>query len=590
LNYLGSPLWGKDDAYDAGHFAMIPLHASFELGEYKELRGKFLSQFSSFLESNGVKELDKLGDLTALHYYYLMSQYLVLSENSSLDDDKSQNSAIKSTLCNKLTGLWLHDDAWRYGGLSPFEGMSDRLDWKLTVDASTLGYPYHRGIFDDELFVFAIAHDLARVEKYETCPIINEILESTYWVIKQRSEFTSSGGWLFDSVWGTHPDYKYAGYAQKELVIKDQPIIVPSLSWDSSHFHRFPLWLKSFRDAYPIDDERYLFYQDLLDKLAIQFKKSVLVNSGSYWLFNNYMDGRNGVFRYGYATQAEGNGYGPYELSATPLIGWWYFLEDDEVNSMYCSISNNFPIDSKTIKTFVGPNTSRKRNPMVTLPDSLEQGAIMQTIPQQACHMSNDRIYPGGCKSTVVLENDRWSQVSLPCNPGNNNTLAAVFGDDGLGRYGEEWAVFSYDVNGYHQLSLESELSPGVGYWIIQLSGSDKILDMPDDSIPTAVKGFDVGLSTEVSAVRWNMIGAPFYKDGALSLARVLTNSGSCKFGCDLDAAGVAGIVHSKLWTYDGKNYVELGTGDRFDPWKGYWLATLKNAHGKNPQLHLPLP
>jgi hypothetical protein len=204
--------------------------------------------------------------------------------------------------------------------------------------------------------------------------------------------------------------------------------------------------------------------------------------------------------------------------------------------------------------------------------------------------MGNERIYAGGCKSTMVLESDRWNQISLPCSPGDNNTLEAVLGDDRLGRYGEEWVVFSYGANGYDKLSLESELNSGVGYWIIQLSGSDRVLDMPDDSKPIGSKGFDIRLSTESSSIRWNMIGTPFYKDGALSLAQVVTSSGSCESGCDLDAAGVAGIAHSKLWTYNGKDYLELGAGERFDPWKGYWLATLKNAHGKNPQLHLPLP
>ena len=38
------------------------------------------------------------------------------------------------------------------------------------------------------------------------------------------------------------------------------------------------------------------------------------------------------------------------------------------------------------------------------------------------------------CETPYSLPNNQWRQISLPCNPGNNNTVNAVFGDDGLGK------------------------------------------------------------------------------------------------------------------------------------------------------------
>ena len=87
------------------------------------------------------------------------------------------------------------------------------------------------------------------------------------------------------------------------------------------------------------------------------------------------MDGSNGLYRYNYATVATvGEGYGPYELSGTFLIGWWSFTENDEIKSIYAQMAECFPLSEDVIKTYTGPNTTRKRNEFIELPDTWNKG------------------------------------------------------------------------------------------------------------------------------------------------------------------------------------------------------------------------
>ena len=206
------------------------------------------------------------------------------------------------------------------------------------------------------------------------------------------------------------------------------------------------------------------------------------------------------------------------------------------------------------------------------------------------------------CDTTYSLPSNQWRQISLPCDPGVNDTIAAVFGDDIPGTYGTDWMLHYYDTNGYIGFDEASAtLSQGKAYWIIQKSGSDVILDMPENSTPTQVthptgclasaKGcFEIPLVAQSNIAQWNMIGYPFASSGSLRNTRVLTDSGVCASGCDLNTAQSQGIVFSRLWTYNGATFTMVDTNDNFEPWMGYWVAALHNANGLNLRLFVPKP
>jgi len=208
---------------------------------------------------------------------------------------------------------------------------------------------------------------------------------------------------------------------------------------------------------------------------------------------------------------------------------------------------------------------------------------------------------PSVCDITYSLSNNKWQQISLPCDPGENNSVSAVFGDDILAAYSTGWILYRYDNSSYVALDETDTLSQGVGYWIIQKSGSEVTLDMPDNSSSTPVTSstscldtaqgyFAIPLVTQLNTTQWNMVGYPFASAGNLGKVRVVTTPSPCTLYCDLDEAESQGIVHNQFWNYDGASYTKVDTGGNLDPWKGYWVSTLNQASGTSPRLLVPKP
>jgi hypothetical protein len=205
---------------------------------------------------------------------------------------------------------------------------------------------------------------------------------------------------------------------------------------------------------------------------------------------------------------------------------------------------------------------------------------------------------------THTLPAKQWQLISLPRDPGENNSVEAVFGDDGLGEYDRDWVLWAYDsrINEYSKLDATSPLKQSLGYWMIQINSEDKTLDLPEGSKPTPVifpsgcsastKGcFEIPLSTEHGAVEWNLISYPFEIAASLGNATVLTNdAGNCPTGCPLGSAESQSLVHNELWKYNGTGYIRLDSNKNFDSWNGYWAATLNQSDGSNPRLLIPKP
>jgi len=205
-------------------------------------------------------------------------------------------------------------------------------------------------------------------------------------------------------------------------------------------------------------------------------------------------------------------------------------------------------------------------------------------------------------QNTHTLPHNQWHQISLPFNPGANNSVNQIFGDDGLGTYGSDWIVFSYDTNRnlYAQQGLNNTLKQGVGYWIVQLTGSNKTLDMPQGSNDTPTinhaacptgRCFKVPLGTRTADVQWNLVGYPFSTGAPFNSTRIGTTDSSCRSGCTIDTAFRNDIFHNQVWSYNGSNYKIIDTRTGYlNPWLGYWAATLNNSQGKAPSLLIPKP
>ncbi|MFL0362258.1 hypothetical protein ACH0BF_04465 [Pseudobacillus sp. 179-B 2D1 NHS] len=349
--YLQKDLQSGRDFYDAGHLLMVPLHYAYSSSN-EELTSDFKEYFQHFNPAEH-KELNIHAEgerLSTLQYYYLISQYIVLAENKGAD--KQHINDLADYLLSEIQQLWLEVPAWQWGEKDFRGGMRQRVLWKL--ENEKVDRHYYRAFVDEEFFTFAIAADLSR--HFQNDPVLKDILKINYQVFQQESHFYADGRWLFQpGVWSDHPDYLYAGYHNKKNIQAAKP--VEGIAADSSHFHRFPLWITSFIKAYPKGSSQRELFLNVRQGLEKQFFDKVLVDPDDkkpYYKLNNFMDGRNGLYRWNYAT-TRNNGYGPYELSGTFTMGWWVFLGSDRIKYVYADLAKQFPLPYEAVDLYSGP-------------------------------------------------------------------------------------------------------------------------------------------------------------------------------------------------------------------------------------------
>jgi hypothetical protein len=366
--YLLDELWTKDNIYDAGHRLIAPMHFAFYFNE-KEWQKQFYDHYVRFIDAYQMGKVDS-GRLNMLHYLYSVSQFLVLSRNS--ESAMPQLPFLADIVYKELQGIWNQKPAWQWA-MPHFEGgIRERLKWKLSE--TKLKKKYYGAIIDEELFVFAIAADLS-IYGVKT-QVIQDIKEFSLTVFEKYGYYTKDGGWLFQpGAMSDHPDYIYAG--NEKVVPGLTPKIVEHLARDTSHSHRFPLFLKSLENAEEKTEKR-TFYSKISEAFARQFIDNVLVppsDDSISFRVKNFMDGKNGVYRYKYQTLGTDKGYGPYELSGTLLGGWWGFLKSEEIFFCYRYLAELFPLPSSLISDlYMQQNTSRTRHFLVAIPNYFQNG------------------------------------------------------------------------------------------------------------------------------------------------------------------------------------------------------------------------
>jgi len=381
---ISDPLWSARDATDSSHILMVPLHFSF-LTNDKAGIDAFENLFSRF----SYREL-KIGQLDQAQWMYLLSRYLSLKAEFEIEYTDADNN-----LLNRLMA-WTHSrwhflPAWQWGKRS-FSGVKKRIEYVLSLQVPKLP-SYYSAIIDYELFLFAIAADLKYISlnnneffSTEYISTLDEIRVCVMDVLRKKGSFTSQG-WLFQKgVWADYRDYAYCGHAELSGELK--PLKISTIAVDSSHSHRFPLWLRSFYLSQESDSDREEI-KIIINAFSYQFKHHVAIRSTGYLKLNNYMDGNNGVYRYKYSTIGSNSklGYGPYELSGVLGESWYPFLID--VDDVYHYYKLSFPLPIEAIDLYTGPNTTRKRNPLFKWPDFFSNG-FAELISGQSYYLSKN--------------------------------------------------------------------------------------------------------------------------------------------------------------------------------------------------------
>lgn len=373
--YLSAELWREEQAYNAGQLLQVPLHAAFFSGR-REWMEQFAEQFARFMDNDdGV--VPAASPLNKMNYLYLASRFVAICSRSGLGE--LVPAGLGERLNNQLDQLWFRKPAWMWDR-EPFHGgIAERVRWKLAAGRSRRSY--YRAIIDQDMFPMAIAADLrqaqrsAGIELPRPEPVI-DALELALAVFAQRVVPTGGGGWLMQpGLWTDHPDLAFAG--TEHWTSGMAPVPVADIAEDSSHSHRYPLWLTSLLEAYPPGSAQRRFYEGLRGGLALQLLHQVLVPPDpefpSYRL-TNYLDGRNGWYRVGHPTLPPGTGYGPFELSGTFLLGWWSFLDHPLVCEAYREQAYLFPLPDRVVDVYVGPGGRAASSITMSDPSGLRTG------------------------------------------------------------------------------------------------------------------------------------------------------------------------------------------------------------------------
>jgi hypothetical protein len=185
--------------------------------------------------------------------------------------------------------------------------------------------------------------------------------------------------------------------------------------------------------------------------------------------------------------------------------------------------------------------------------------------------------------ANYLLPSNQWRMISLPEKPANGeNTLKHIFSNSiGLDNdaYLNKWIIYSYaeDINQYEQLDLNSVMKQGKGFWIIQTTGNNITLKMPDSSINTP-ENYEIQLTSSSGGIQWNLSGNPFSKVIDLGESLLRTSTGICSDnGCSLSDVN-NNLLNNIVWTYNGNDYVAKDETSTLNPWDGFWAAALESS------------
>ncbi|MFT6433744.1 MAG: beta-glucanase (GH16 family) [Candidatus Azotimanducaceae bacterium] len=208
-----------------------------------------------------------------------------------------------------------------------------------------------------------------------------------------------------------------------------------------------------------------------------------------------------------------------------------------------------------------------------------------------------------------LIPNNQWQMVSIPADSSNSPTVGELFGDDlPVSGYGTIWVIYGWNPptetspGAYYLPLLNQSFTSGRGFWILQRTGTDVWIDVPD-STPAVTLAPEVGcasvggcdntsLSTHPDHGAWNMVGynqdLPFEFDQA----RFVFGAGRCETGCSLaTAAKSPALIAPNPWRYVGPaiGYEAITESSVLQPWDAFWLYTYPAAHSGSSESRLLL-
>lgn len=379
---LSQDLWSSRDMYDTAHVLMQPMQYAFANNDADKM-----AEFDLFFDRLDVNFSDaqSTSRVALTQFMFFVSEYLVIKS------EQGDFGTVQSSLESKLRNWWVNfvdSEAWMWD-VDPFPNVWSRLEWKL--DVTEPNYSYYKAMFDEELYSLAMMANFIHLQKAgnlasgqedfnrlseQAVPLLKRILQEEV-DFTNRYDGTTRFNWSFQTgVWWQHKDFIYAGNA--ELASDLEPSPIENIALDSAHMHRWPVWLKTYARAFADDAPMLTYLEQLRTGYTQQFNEFVYTKSDNDFKaprMVNYFDGRNGVYRFQHVTQGE-SGYGPYQNSSILFYGWYgNLIEADQfVADIERLLENNMRLSDFELATYVGPNTTRERNPLFALPSYFTDG------------------------------------------------------------------------------------------------------------------------------------------------------------------------------------------------------------------------
>lgn len=383
---LDEKLYKSRDAYDACHYLMVPMYYAFQSKNetYVKMYMDYMQTFADF-SWREKKEFDSMPEIDRNQHLYFVSEYMCLCAEYGYDIPEKLYKFVYDEM-----NRWIESYTGCWASIETYHNMWEVFDGLLTGVGYGAGKSYDNVFTDYDLFTLAIlcdlkfvleekgmkAYDISNLKKAEK--YANQMMES-------EVTWNEDGTWLFQvGVWRDYKDYIYAGLENPEDIQEGKEYKVETIASDSNHFMRMCLFLRSFRRAQS-QEEYCQYYVKLLEGLGKTFCNNVLVfpdGEIEYYRLKNYMDGTNGLFRYGY--HEDEIGYGPYQQSSEFLLGWWAFCGNEEITRAYAYTAERFPLNSEGKVIYTDPVTVREQNKIF----------LMENYEQFLCYLAGKLVFP----------------------------------------------------------------------------------------------------------------------------------------------------------------------------------------------------
>ncbi len=200
-----------------------------------------------------------------------------------------------------------------------------------------------------------------------------------------------------------------------------------------------------------------------------------------------------------------------------------------------------------------------------------------------------ERPAQSACSGTLALIPNQWALISLPCDPGADNTVADLFADDLSGVYDEDWVMYRRDeaLGEYVKLDLGSVIGVGRSYWLFTKL-PDEVLTVEGDVNVEA----DVPLVVDPEGGVANLMGHPFDYD--VCWADVLVNDGISLLSlsdadpggiCQSDPSDTSCLMSRVMHKWNGNAYEPFdgqtpGAMGILSPWDGFWVKASDSGLG----------